>query len=71
MNDALNLLYQVLSEFFDFVFSAYIFDGVSLGMFLLSLGLFVVLLGYIVAIPKMRVGKRRSTNFRGGLNEDK
>lgn len=61
MNDALRLLYEVLERFFNFMFSAYIFDGVSLGMFLLLVGLFTVLLGYIIAIPKMNVGNRPNT----------
>lgn len=58
MNDSLRLIYEILTRFLDFMFSAYIFDGVSLGMILLIVGLFIVLLGYIVAIPKMHVGNR-------------
>lgn len=61
MNDSLRLIYEILTRFLDFMFSAYIFDGVSLGMVLLLVGLFIVLLGYIVAIPKMRVGDYRPT----------
>lgn len=64
MNDALELLYSVLSKFFNFMFNSYIFDGVSLGMVLLVCGLFVVLLRYLVAIPKMRVA-----DLRPSINE--
>lgn len=59
MNDALDLLYSVLSKFFNFMFSSYIFEGVSLGMVLLVCGLFLIMLNYIVAIPKMRVAHKR------------
>lgn len=71
MNDALNLLYMVLSGFFDFMFSAYFFDGVSLGMFFLVVGFFIILFGYVVAIPKMKVGNStRSLIERARNNEN-
>lgn len=55
MNDALELIYYTLNRFFDFMFGAYIFDGVSIGMVLLVCGLFLIMLNYLVAIPRMRV----------------
>lgn len=58
MNDALELIYYTLSKFYDFIFGAYIFEGVSIGMFWIVCFIFTVLLSFLLAVPKIRVGGR-------------
>lgn len=58
MNDALELIYYMLSKFLDTMFSLYFFDGVSLGMIFVSGFIFTVMLKYLIAIPRIRVGGR-------------
>lgn len=57
MNDALNLIYYILNKFLDFMFTAYIFDGVSLGMLFIVLTIFSILIKYFLAIPQINLPK--------------
>lgn len=59
MNEALEIFYYTLGKFWDFIFGAYIFQGVSIGMILVTCTIFMILLNYAVAIPKIRVGGAR------------
>lgn len=56
MQDALDTLYYIYEKFLDFMFSTYLFEGVSLGMIFLASFIFVVLLRFLVAIPRINVG---------------
>lgn len=56
MNDAFQMIYYILEKFLDFVFGAYIFRGVSIGMLFVVAFVFSVLLTFVIAIPKVRVG---------------
>lgn len=56
MNEALDLIYYTLSKFYDLVFGAYIFEGVSLGMIWVVCFIFTVLLSFVLAVPRIRVG---------------
>lgn len=77
MNEALEIFYYTLGKFWNFIFGAYIFDGVSLGMIFVTCTIFVILLTYAVAIPKIRVGGARydksqkdSSNSSNGSNSN-
>lgn len=78
MNEALEIFYYTLGKFWNFIFGAYIFDGVSLGMIFVTCTIFVILLTYAVAIPKIRVGGARyekgqkdsSNNSNGSSSND-
>lgn len=67
MSGALELIYYVFGKFLDFMFGAYFFDGVSLGMVLIVCFIFVVMLRYLLAVPKIRVGFSRD---RGDKSEE-
>lgn len=58
MNEALELIYYVLDKFINFIFGAYFFNGISLGMVMLVAFIFVIMLRYLMAVPKIRVGYR-------------
>lgn len=66
MNEALQLIYYVLDKFLEFIFGAYIFSNISLGMIMLVSFIFVIMLRYLMAVPKIKVGFR---NSRGADNE--
>lgn len=68
MNDALDLIYYTLSKFYDFVFGAYIFEGVSLGMIWVVCFIFTVLLSFVLAVPRIRFGSNGSHD--SGNSED-
>lgn len=59
MDQALELIFTIFSKFMNWIFSAYIFSGVSLGMLLVVIWIFVVMLHFLVAIPRVRVGARK------------
>lgn len=61
MNDALNIFYYTMNKFWEFVFGAYVFDGVSIGMLFVVYTIFVVLLRFLLAIPKIDVPDHRDT----------
>lgn len=60
MNEALQLIYYTLNKFITWIFSSYLFSGVSLGMVLLVCFIFVIMLRYLLAVPKIRVGFSRN-----------
>lgn len=62
MNEALQLIYYTLSRFLDFMFNAYIFEGISIGMILVVSYVFVVMLRYLLAVPRINVGSRDVKN---------
>lgn len=55
MNDALELIYYIYEKTLQFLFSSYMFNGVSIGMVLLTSFIFIVLLRFLVAIPRINV----------------
>ncbi len=59
MDQALELLFSIFSKFMTWIFSAYIFPGVSLGMLLIVIWIFVVMLHFMIAIPRVHVGARK------------
>lgn len=67
MNEALNLMYYTLTKFLDFIFGAYFFENISLGMLFIVCFLFVILLRYLLAVPNIKVGYRSS---RGSKDEE-
>lgn len=53
MNQALEILYEILFSFFDFVFDGCeLFDGVYLGWVLVAVFLTGVMIRSIIALPK-------------------
>lgn len=69
MTEALSLVYYFLNKFLDFMFGAYFFDGVSIGMLLVVAFIFAVLLQFLLAIPRIRVPNY--SRFGGNKNESK
>lgn len=70
MNDALDLIYYMLSKFLDTLFGLYLFNGVSLGMIFVSGFIFTVMLRYLIAIPRIRVGGRPSGSSQQSSKKD-
>ena len=75
MNEALEIFYYTLGKFWQFIFGAYIFEGVSIGMIFVVCTIFTILMSYAIAIPKIRVGgarhekvKNDSTNSNDSSN---
>lgn len=66
MNEALECVYYIYEKFLEFMFGAYLFDGVSIGMILLTSFIFIVLLRFLVAIPRINVGSR---NYEKGSDD--
>lgn len=52
MNDALTLIRYIISKFFNFMFSSYIFQGVSLGMILVVVFIFGILISNLLNTPQ-------------------
>lgn len=52
MIDALNLIHIIISKTFDFLFSAYIFEGVSLGMILIVCFIFAIMISNLLNTPQ-------------------
>lgn len=55
MNDALNLFYYMVEKTYNFLFGAYYFQGVSIGMLGVVAFIFTVLLHYLLAVPHIKV----------------
>lgn len=58
MENALDVLFYIYDKFLEFMFASYIVDGVSLGMLSIASFVFIVLLRFVVAIPRLPVGRR-------------
>ena len=59
MNEALEVFYYILNKSFDFLFGAYLFEGVSIGMLGIVGFIFTILLHYLLAVPKLHVADYR------------
>lgn len=70
MNDALQIFYYILNKFWEFVFGAYFFDGVSFGMLLVVGSIFAILLRYAIAIPKANVKFNQRHESKGDQREN-
>lgn len=57
MNDALTLIWHFFNSFLSTVFSLYMFDGVSLGMFFVVCMVFSILMHYVIAVPRFSLRK--------------
>lgn len=68
MNEAVEFMYQVYSKTMSFLFGTYLFTGVSIGMLFVCAGIFGIMLRFLVAIPRVRVGRTYSS--RNGAHED-
>lgn len=58
MQQALESVYYIFDKFIEFVFSVYLFNGVSIGMLLVGATIFTILLRYLLAVPKINVPVR-------------
>ena len=61
MSEALEFMYQVYSKTMSFLFGSYLFTGVSIGMLFVCAGIFGIMLRFLVAIPRVRVGRTYSS----------
>ena len=68
MSEAVEFIYQVYSKTMSFLFSSYLFTGVSIGMLFVCAGIFGIMLRFLVAIPRVRVGRTYSS--RSGADAD-
>lgn len=68
MNEALEFMYQVYAKTMSFLFGSYLFTGVSIGMLFVCAGIFGIMLRFLVAIPRVRVG--RTYSRRSGADSD-
>lgn len=59
MNEALEVFYYVMNKTYDFLFGAYLFEGVSIGMLGVVGFVFTVLLHFLLAVPKIQVADYR------------
>lgn len=59
MDTALNILKYIISKFFNFMFTSYIFDGVSLGMIFIVCFVFGIMISTLLNTPSLN-GKARS-----------
>lgn len=59
MNEALEVFYYILDKTYDFLFGAYLFDGVSIGMIGIVGYIFTILLHYLLATPHIKVADYR------------
>lgn len=72
MNEALEIFYYTLGKFWQFIFGAYIFEGVSIGMIFVVCTIFTILMYYAMAVPKIKVGgtpKHEGDTYYGRSNE--
>lgn len=53
INNVLQIIYYILAKFFNFMFSSYIVEGVSIGMIFVVLFIFGIMFNYVLAIPKV------------------
>lgn len=58
MNEALELLYYMFKKACDFIFGAYIFEGVSIGMLFVVAFVFTILLSNLLKSPVLGKGVR-------------
>lgn len=59
MLDALNLIHVIIGKTFDFLFSAYIFEGVSLGMILIVCFIFAIMISNLLNTPQYFTEKQK------------
>lgn len=71
MNQALELFYYILEKTFNFLFGAYLFEGVSLGMIGVVCFIFTVLLSYLLAVPNIKVADHRFDKKQKEPKEDR
>lgn len=68
MNEAVEFMYQVYAQTMNFLFGTYLFTGVSIGMLFVCAGIFGIMLRFLVAIPRVRVGRIYSS--RSGAQDE-
>lgn len=52
MQQVIDMIFYMLNKFWEFIFGAYVVEGVSLGMLFICMMIFSMLIRYVVAIPK-------------------
>lgn len=57
VEDGITLVIYVLNRLFDFLFSAYLLPGVSLGMIIVVTIVFGIILRYLLSVPNTMGGR--------------
>lgn len=58
LNEIINAIFYIFAKLLNFLFGAYIFEGVSLGMIFVVSFVFTIMLKFLLAVPKVRGSKR-------------
>lgn len=58
MQQVIDMIFYMLNKFWEFIFGAYVVEGVSLGMLFICMLIFSMLIRYVVAIPKAMMRRR-------------
>ena len=77
MQQVIDMIFYMLNKFWEFIFGAYVVEGVSLGMLFICMLIFSMLIRYVVAIPKAMLRrnyvryKPMYKDFDKQLNDDR
>lgn len=66
MQEALGYIYEIFTQFNTWVFSCYLFNGVSLGWLIVSAFIFMVLIKTFISLPRSAPRSRISYTDRNG-----
>lgn len=68
IQDIITLILYIFNKFLDFLFGAYITEGVSLGMIIVVVTVFGIILKYLLAVPSTRGGNEKGSSSSSSSN---